>query len=310
MSRKKSFLTVIGLAAGAWAAARFIRRRQIESRIGMLEGKVVLITGASRGIGEALALTFARRGANVVLAARSETALNRIASTCETINPQIETLVIPTDVTDEAQLRRLVAETESRFGRIDILVNNAGVLPSGSFVETEPGEMERTLELNLAVPIRLAQLVLPGMLARGEGTIVNVASQAGRHGMPFLAVYDATKGGLISFSEGLRRELDGTGVHVVVVLPGYTETDMVSELTDVYREIRLGKLVSPHDVARQTVDALLTGQPEVHVGTLESFGGYASVLAPRLADLYWRVFAPRQTLEAAARRQAEKYRAG
>lgn len=310
MSRKKPFLTLVGLAAGAWAAARIIRRKQIESGIGMLEGMVVLITGASRGIGEALALAFARHGSHVILAARSEQSLERIASTCEGINPHIETLVVPTDVTDEAQLRRLVEQTESRFGRIDVLVNNAGVLPSGSFVDMGAEEIERTLELNLAGPMRLTQLVLPGMLARGEGTIVNVASQAGRHGMPFLTIYDATKGGLISFSEGLRRELDGTGVRVVVVLPGYTETDMVSELTDVYREIRLGKLVSPHDVARQTVDAVVTGQPEVHVGTIESFGGYANVLAPRLADLYWRIFAPRQTLEAAARRQGETNRAG
>ena len=270
--------------------------------------KTALVTGASSGIGRAVAVKLADEGYNLIVTARRMDLLEALVAELEGKGRRAE--AYPCDLSSGDAREALLEYVKNTYGCPDLVVNNAGFAWYGYFAEMDWHTADEMMGVNNAAAVHLTLAFLPGMLARGEGTIVNVASQAGRHGMPFLAVYDATKGGLISFSEGLRRELDGTGVRVVVVLPGYTETDMVSELTDVYREIRLGKLVSPHDVARQTVDALLTGQPEVHVGTLESFGGYASVLAPRLADLYWRVFAPRQTLEAAARRQAEKYRAG
>lgn len=304
MSRgKKPFLTLLGIGAGVWAASKIVRQKRLDDNNDMFKGKVALVTGASRGIGEALALDFARRGSNIVLAARNQSMLERVASTCEIINPRIETLVVPTDVTDEAQLQNLVAEAKRRFGRIDILVNNAGIMQGSDFEDVEPDEMEQMLEVNLLAPMRLTQLVLPDMLSRGDGVIVNIASLSGRHAMPYFVTYSTSKGGMMSFSEGLRRELMNTGVDVITVSPGYTETQMVTEMRDVYHEMGFYKLISPGKLARRTLDAIALGEIDVKLGALETLGAFASTVTPRLADLYWRVIVPIGRFHEAAQKQ-------
>lgn len=304
MSRgKKPFLTLLGIGAGVWAASKVIRQKRLDANNDIFKGRMALITGASRGIGEALALDFARRGSNIVLAARNQSMLERVASTCEIINPNIKTLVVPTDVTDEAQLQHLVDEAKRRFGHIDFLVNNAGILQGGDFAEVDPEALEQTLDVNLLAPMRLTQIVLPDMLARGEGVIVNIASMSGRHSMPYFVGYSTSKGGMVSFGEGLRRELMNTGVNVINVLPGYTETAMVEEMRDVYRDMGFFKLISPGALARRTLDAIALDEPDVKVGALETIGAFASTLTPRLADLYWRVVVPRGRFHEAAQKQ-------
>lgn len=294
---------VLGVMVVVGVLARLIRRRRLAARADYFTGKVAIITGASRGIGRALAHAFTQRGASVVLAARSADDLEVVAAECRAIPLCGEVLTVPTDVTDEAHRERLVATVLERFGRVDILVNNAGVRIGGAFLDLEPEVLRRQLEVNLLAAMRLTQMVLPTMLKRGEGWIVNIASQAGRHAEPYFVTYGASKHGVIGFSEGLRRELAHTGVRVLIVSPGFTDTDMVTAIGPVYR--RMGfPMIPPQRVARRTLEGILLSLPEVNIGWLETLGGYASVLVPRLADLYWRVFMPRDFPQAAARQRS------
>ena len=301
MSRRFPLLwAVLGVIVGVGVLVRLVRRRRLAARLG---GKVVIITGASRGIGRALAHAFAQRGASLVLAARHRDDLEAVAAECRAIPLCGDVLTVPTDVTDEAHLEHLVTATLERFGHVDILVNNAGVRIGGAFTDLDPQSLRRQMEVNLLAAMRLTQMVLPIMLKRGEGWIVNVASQAGRHAEPYFVAYGASKHGVIGFSEGLRRELAGTGVRVLTVSPGFADTEMVTAIGPVYR--RMGfPMIPPQRVARRTVEGILLGLPEVNIGWLETLGGYASVFAPRLADLYWRVFMPPDFPQAAARQRS------
>jgi short-subunit dehydrogenase len=177
-------------------------------------GKVVLITGASRGIGEACAQAFARRGAMLSLGARAS------RSACALP----EALSSEVDLTLAADRKRLVERTIERYGRIDVLVNNAG---SGLYGPTETVELSAAMELfqlNLFAALGMVQLVLPIMRAQGSGHIVNVSSIAAEVPLPWMTMYSASKAALSAVSSGVRRELRGTGVSVTDVLPGYVTT--------------------------------------------------------------------------------------
>src|SRR5512142_1820049 len=208
--------SVIGITAGYWLAQR-LQPKPIPVAI---ESSVVLITGASSGIGRAYAHAFAHRGAKIVLAARRAEKLEAVRM--EIAPYAAEVLIIPTDVTDSAQLQSLVDTTLQRFGRIDILINNAGITSGGPLHTIPPALIRRTIDLNLSSAVCLTNLCLPSMLVQGKGWIVNVASGFGAVAVPYAVAYSASKYGLIAFSNALRRELDGTGVRVVSVLPYWT----------------------------------------------------------------------------------------
>jgi len=262
---------------------------------------VVVITGSSRGIGRALAHAFAAQGARVVLAARTLTELEDVAAECRFYNPALDPLIVPTDVTDESHLARLVDQTLDHFGRIDILVNNAGIRQGGAFTAIPPESIEQQIEVNLLAAVHLTRLALPSMLERGSGHIVNIGSAAGRHTEPYFVAYGTSKHGLAGLSEGLRRELSPHGIHVMLVAPGFTDTAMVDEIGPVYHRVGF-PMIPVQRVARKTLEGILLRHPEVNLGWLETFGGYVSKLFPALADRYWKVFMPRD-FPAAAKRQ-------
>jgi short-subunit dehydrogenase len=187
-----------------------------------LAGQVALITGASGGIGQATARELARQGASVVLVARREDLLDALAS--ELGASGVETLSVPTDLTDSAQIEPLVERALERFGKIDILVNNAGIGSSRSLAKTPPDVIRRELEVNLVGAILLTRAVLPGMLERKCGAIISIASVAGHVAVEPL--YSATKFGVRGFSYALWRQLRGSGVTVSVVSPGFIRTPM------------------------------------------------------------------------------------
>ncbi len=211
---------------------------------------------------------------------------------------------VPTDVTDEAQLTRLVQNTLDRFGRIDILLSNAGIIQGGVVAEGDFGSIRRQIEVNLMASMRLAQLALRPMLAQGQGHIVLMASIGGRHSSPYLTGYCASKHGLVGFGEGLRRELVGKGVRVLTVNPGYTATDMVNVAEPAYR--RMGfRMIPPERVARLTLEGIILGTPEFTIGLMETIGQWGSAMAPALFDLYWRVFMPPEFPELVSKQKTE-----
>ena len=187
------------------------------------EGRAAVITGASSGIGEACARKLVAEGARVVLAARSADALQRLVSE---LGPEVAHAV-PTDVSDLGACQRLIEEAVSRFGAIDILVNNAGHNSRGPLEELPTDTMLQILDVNLKGPMMLTKLALPYMRARDTGTIVNVASLAGRFPLDDEATYSTTKFGLRVFSFALAEELRDTGVRVSVVSPGPVETGFI-----------------------------------------------------------------------------------
>lgn len=192
-----------------------------------MRGQVVIITGASAGIGHATALAFARQGARLVLAARRRDRLAALAS--QLANAGAKVIYHDFDITQEDGRRRLVTKALEEFGRIDVLINNAGFGYRSPVEVTPISEIRANFETNVFAPIALTQLVIPVMRKQRQGCVVNVSSVAGKIARPLSSIYDATKHAIEAFSDGLRGELAPFGIRLLVVEPGFVET----EFTDV-----------------------------------------------------------------------------
>lgn len=275
------------------------------ARRDFFQNRIALITGASRGIGRGLALAFARRGASLALAARTADALQCVAGECQKANPHIETLVAPTDVTDRAALERLVEAALGHFGRIDILVNDAGIVQGGAFLESAPDILRRHLEVNLLAVAHLTRLVAPHMVERGQGVIVNMSSIMGRHVIPYFGGYAVSKHALNGFSEGLRRELAGTGVRVLNASIGFADTGMVSEENRRLLRPFGVRIVPVERVARRVLQAITRRRAEIEIGGIEFAAQWITRLSPRLADWMWAAMCPPELKDAAARQRTE-----
>lgn len=189
-----------------------------------------IVTGASRGLGARLAEALAARGTALVLAARDRAGLEATQARCAAHGHPVH--VVPTDLADAGQLAALVDTAAQRLGPLDLLLNNAGLEEIGFFEDLSADEIELHTRVNLLAPMQLARAVLPGMLARDRGHIVNMASVAGLAPMGFGETYGATKAGLVNFSRSLRASLRarGTAVRVSAVCPGFVEgTGMYAE---------------------------------------------------------------------------------
>lgn len=187
-----------------------------------ISGARIVVTGASRGIGKALATELAARGARVVLVARSADALGKLAA-------ELGGEAFPADLTDTTAIEPLVRAVEAE-GPIDVLVNNAGVDLAGDLVEQSPDAIAALVALNLTAPMLLSRAVIPGMRAGGRGQIVNVSSLAGTNALPGLAPYSASKAGLSHFTAGLRADLKGTPITTTLVQLGAVESTMIESV--------------------------------------------------------------------------------
>lgn len=251
-----------------------------------LKGKIILITGASAGIGRACAMEFARAGATVVAAARSLEKLQALATEIG----EDRVMPIEMDVTTAEDRTRALAAVKERFGRLDVLVNNAGWASFSTFWSMPDEHVQRMLALNLLAPIVLTRMVLPEMIERGSGQIVNIASVVGFQAIPRMTTYSATKAALVSISTGLRMELARTGVDVILVAPGSTRTDFFETAGQVDAKAeRLASTLYPAErVARTVVRACRRQKSE----TILTAGGiaisYVRRFSRRLADCIMR----------------------
>ena len=221
------------------------------------EGSVALVTGASSGIGRATATRLAELGAQVLVAGRDRGALEALAASTGA-------RVLVADLSDPVAVQRVAQEALAAAGRIDILINNAGVGWAGPFEGTDPAAIEKLVAVNLLAPIQLTRALLPGMLARSRGRIVNVASIAGHVGVRGEVVYAATKAGLVGFSESLRFELAGTGVGVSLVSPGVVATRFFERRGTPYTRA-WPRPIAPERVAEVLVRAIREDRDEVVV---------------------------------------------
>lgn len=296
MSRKQLLFWGM-LLGGLGLFNRWLKRQ----RPTPIKNKVVIITGASAGIGEAAAHVFASKGARVVLVARRQEKLDIVARELQQRYKAVP-LIIPADVTQEDDLQRVVTVTMDTFKRIDVLVNNAGLAMGSYLHEQDPAAVRRMFEVNLLSLVRLTQLVLPVMWAQHSGHIVNVSSVAGCILAPGETTYVATKAGLNGFTDSLRRELIGTGINVSLVMPGWTKTGMVAHMDQ--GTMRKGSLLNPLitvddalTVADRIVDAVRYNLRDVLMGGPQMvIGAWSQRWSPLLMDIYFRHFVNREQM--------------
>lgn len=255
-------------------------------------GKTALITGASSGIGEAFARALAARGANLVLVARSEEKLRALSDSLAREH-DISTDVIVADLAQENAASTVCATTE-RMGRsVDVLVNNAGFGTYGQFAANEATREHKEVMLNVASVIDLTHCYVPGMLERKFGAVINVSSTAAYQPVPYMAVYGASKAFVLSFSEALWEELRKTGVRVLALCPGATNTEFFREAGE---GAAFGAKDTPENVVRIALEALDSGRPVVVPGAQNAFVSKLPRFLPRgtMAGLAARAMRPRQ----------------
>jgi short-subunit dehydrogenase len=237
-----------------------------------LDGASVLVTGASSGIGAALAPALAARGARIGLVARRADRLVDVGEACARGgSPQVECW--PCDLGDLDAAEAMARDAEDRLGGIDVLVNNAAVPRRRAVQVLTPAEVEETMRINYLAPVRLTLTLLPAMLARGSGSIVNVSSLGGRLGITGEAAYSASKFALCGWSESLMADLAGTGVDVRLVLPGAIDTEIWDQPGN-DPAFYDGPLEPPATVAEAVVAAIEGDALETYVPDLKAVVEY------------------------------------
>ena len=255
----------IGIALVGREVLRRVRRAD-------LRGQVVLITGSSRGLGLAMAREFARKGCRIVLCARDTQELERARRDVERFGAEVE--AVECDVTDRDQVARLVEQATARFGHVDVLVNNAGLISVGPLATQTLEDFERAMGLMFWSGLYTTYAVLPQMLARHSGRIVNITSIGGKLSVPHLLAYSAAKFAAVGLSEGLRAELGADGIQVTTVVPGLMRTgshlnaEFKGQNTREFLWFSLGASlpftsISAEAAARQIVAAVARGDAEV-----------------------------------------------
>lgn len=248
---------------------------------------VVWITGASTGIGEALAYEYARRGARLVLSARNRTALEKVAAACA----PAETLVLPLDLAQPADFQAAVRQVKAHFGRLDVLINNGGISQRSLALETGLEVDRRLMEVNYFGTVALTKAVLPLLLEQGAGQVAVVSSLVGKFGTPYRSAYAASKHALHGFFDSLRAELTDTGVGVTLICPGFVRTGVsVNALTGDGTPLgtmdeATAKGIAPAQLAKQGAQAIAQRRHEVYIGGRETWGILLKRLAP---DLFTR----------------------
>lgn len=243
--------------------------------------ETVLITGASSGIGRELAHCFAQGGSGCLLLARSEEALHDLAEELSSTY-DVPTSVLCVDLSRVGAAEDVVAEVEERGLEVDVLVNNAGVGAQGAFTDLDTGRQMDMLRLNVTALTHLSRLLLPGMLERGRGGLLNVASTAGFQPGPFMSVYYASKAYVLAFSEGLHEEVADTNVTVTCLAPGPTRTTF-SKRADAsnVRLFEMGMTMTPEAVAKTGFDAFRRGRALVVPGWSNKIGAFMVRWVPR-----------------------------
>lgn len=262
-----------------------------------VKGKVVVITGASSGVGRAAALEFARKGASLVLAARREEVLNEVAEECKVLGG--DALVVPTDVTDAGQVNTLAAMAQHWGGKIDVWVNNAGMLAAGAFDETPISVQEKVIQTNLLGYIHGAHAVLPHFKAQGHGILINNISVGGWFPTPYAAAYTASKYGLRGFGEALQGELHRyPEIHVCNLYPAFLDTPGIQHAANFTGKVLrpAPPIYNPQTIAEAMVKVCVLPKDTLAISSASVLLRMANAFFPRLTrritanviDLYLR----------------------
>ena len=239
----------------------------------ILAGQTVAITGGARGIGRTTAQALLRQGARVALGDVDLPAAQQTAAELS------ESAVgLPLDVTERASFAEFLDTAEEQLGPVDVLINNAGIMPIGPFLDEDDVTARRILDINVLGVITGMKLALPRMTARGRGHVVNIASQAGKYGLPGGATYCASKAAVINLSHAVRKELRGSGVDISVISPVAVNTELGLGLSEPRQ--RQFRKIEPQQVADAIVETLRAPKFDVHVPKALSISERASALLP------------------------------
>ena len=211
-----------------------------------LRGSVALISGASRGIGRAIAVALAREGCDLALLARTAAALEETATTCRAAGARA--LALPVDVTDSGALAAAVERCARELGRLDVLVNSAGIYARAPAHEADLAAFQAVLDVNVGATMALTRLALPHILQRPRGAVITIGSVAGRMTFPEGGAYCASKWAVLGYQGAVFQDVRERGVKVCTICPGYTSTDMVAG-----RGLDMDRMIQPDDVARAVI---------------------------------------------------------
>lgn len=260
-----------------------------------MKGKVAIVTGGSSGIGKALAISFAKRGAKVVITGRSEERLNEVATALDALNAP--NLCLQLDVASEKDNRHLIEETIKSFGQIDILVNNAGISMRALFEETELDVFKKVMDINFYGTLYATKFALPHVL-KTKGSIVGVSSINGYRGTPARTAYTASKFAMNGFFESLRTEVMHRGVHVLVACPGFTGTNirkaaLTADGSSQGESPRdEGQMMSAEEVAEGIIKAIIKRKRDVVFTTQGKLAVFLNKVIPgRMDKIVFNVFA-------------------
>jgi NADP-dependent 3-hydroxy acid dehydrogenase YdfG len=243
----------------------------------IIAGETAAITGAARGIGRATAEALVRQGVKVAIGDLDLQAAQEASSALGAT-----TVALPLDVTERASFSAFFEGAEEQLGPIDVLVNNAGIMPIGPFLDEDDATAQRILDINVGGVILGMKLVLPRMIGRGSGHIVNIASQAGKYGLPGGATYCASKAAVINLSRAVRKELRGSGIEMTVISPVAVNTELGLGLSEPRQ--RQFRKIEPNMVAEAIVEALRLPKFDVHVPKQLSVSERLSALLPLSAQ--------------------------
>jgi short-subunit dehydrogenase len=215
-----------------------------------LAGKVALVTGSGRGIGKAVALSLARSGCRLLVTARTAAQLEQVQQEIQAIGGDSKT--VPADLTRDQDIEKVVAEIRGAYGAVDFLVNNAGWGKRAPVARLKVEDLDQTLRVNLRAPMLLAKHLLPDMIEKGGGAVINIGSVSGKAGEANGAAYSASKFGLIGFTQSLYEEVREHGIKVAVILPGFVDTPMIPPV----KQLDRSKMIQANDVAQSVLYVL------------------------------------------------------
>ena len=240
--------------------------------MGKLKGQTAIVTGASRGIGKAIAVMFASEGANVVVTARTEYAIDDLAG--RIVQSGGSALAVTADLSIDSDLQRIADETLANYGRIDILVNNAGIIhPRINLVDFDFELWRKVVAVNLEAVALLTALCLPSMMQRNYGKVINISSIGGRKGSKGRSAYRATKAALINLTESVAAETKPYGIDVNCICPGGVDTEGYREAFRMRGKIDDPSLMAPEEIAKLAVYLASDDSSSVTGAAIDAFGG-------------------------------------
>lgn len=239
----------------SWGVAMASRRK--------LDGMRLLVTGASQGIGRALAVEAAKRGCRVIATARSGVLLQQLAEEVRHTGGTIET--VTGDVTSPEDRQKMLASATEKFGGLDILINNAGIGATGHFMDSEPETLRKIFETNYFALCEMIRLFLPTLKQGNKPAIVNISSVVGRRALPARSLYSASKFAVAGLSEAIRAELAKDGIDVIVINPGLTKTNFSQNMLESKAKIQMDHMrgMTSEEVAEATLNAVAKGKNEI-----------------------------------------------